>query len=86
MKGLHEGIYMKGSHVTVRGYRCWDIRRHRGLLQSTDDITRGDEIFNEYGSEYWREFRYDLLDPFDYSMYLSYGKVLGSWYPIPDFY
>jgi hypothetical protein len=74
-----------GRPDLVNSHLVWDNRRHRGILQSTDDIARGDEIFNEYGSEFWREFRYDLTDPFDYSIYLSYGAGLGAWYPVPDF-
>ena len=74
-----------GRPDLVNSHLVWDNRRHRGVLQSTDEITRGDEIFYAYGSEFWREFRYDLEDPFDYSMYLSYGVVPDAWYPVPDF-
>ena len=74
-----------GRPDLVNSHLVWDSRRHRGVLQSTDEITRGDEIFYAYGSEFWREFRYDLEDPFDYSMYLSYGVVPDAWYPVPDF-
>ena len=74
-----------GRPDLVNSHLVWDSRRHRGVLQSTDEISRGDEIFYAYGSEFWREFRYDLEDPFDYSMYLSYGVVPDAWYPVPDF-
>ena len=30
----------------------WDCRCQRGILQSMEDIARGDEIFNKQGSEF----------------------------------
>ena len=75
-----------GRPDLVNSHLIWDSSRHRGILQSTDDISRGDEIFNEYGCEYWETFRYDLEDPYDYSLILSYGRVLDYWGTEPDSY
>lgn len=39
---------------------CYDIWKNRGWIKAEKNIAAGEEIFVDYGREYWQDIRYNI--------------------------
>lgn len=47
----------------IKGLRnncCYDVWKQRGWIKAERNIKAGEEIFVDYGNEYWKDIKYNL--------------------------